>query len=89
MGHTVRSQRMAIDIVLSELQGFAGALRQEDRRLLERLLQEPLKHVGAVSNAGSINIWAMILLSILIEQERRLTALEKKYDRLADRLLPQ
>jgi hypothetical protein len=89
MGHTVASQRAMIDIILNELQQFSKALRKDERILLEKLLAQPLKHAGAVSNATSIDIWAVILLSILIEQEKRLSALELKYDRLADRLLPQ
>lgn len=82
MGHTVASQRQVIDIVLSELNDYSRALRKEERMILERLLNEPLKHVGAISNASSIDVWAMILLSILIEQEKRLHTLEKKIDRL-------
>ena len=89
MGHTVMSQRMAIDIILNELKQFSNALRKEDRILLEKILKEPLGHVGAISNASSINIWALILLSIFIEHERRLTALEKNYERLAHRLLQE
>jgi hypothetical protein len=76
MGHTVTSQRMAIDIILEELKAFGDGMRKEDRMLLEKILNEPLKHVGAMSNASSINIWALILLSVLLEHQRRLKALE-------------
>lgn len=89
MGHTVTSQRQMIDMVLADLKHFGGALRKQDRLALERMLKEPLKHTGAISNAGSIDIWAMLLLSILVEQDKRLSALEAAYDRLVDRRLPQ
>lgn len=88
MGHTVSSQRRMIDVVLAELNKFSAPLRKEERMMLERMLKEPLKHTGAMSNANSIDIWALILLSILLEQEKRLTKLEAKYDRLVDRHLP-
>lgn len=74
MGHTVQSQRMVIDMVLSELAGFSKALRKDERLVLEKLLKEPLKHIGSISNASSVDVWALILLSILIEQEKRLNA---------------
>ncbi|TVM03352.1 MAG: hypothetical protein CV087_05660 [Candidatus Brocadia sp. WS118] len=82
MGHTVASQRQIIDIVLSELHDFSHALRKDERMILEKLLNEPLKHVGAISNASSIDVWAVILLAILIEQEKYLSMLEKKVDRM-------
>lgn len=89
MGHTVNSQRMMIDIILAELKKFSAALRKDERILFEKMLKEPLKHTGAMTNASSIDIWAFILLSILLEQEKRLAALESNHDRLVDRCLPK
>jgi len=80
MGHTVNSQRAVIDIVLSELRDVALALRKEERMILDELLKEPLKHVGAISHASSIDVWAMILLAILIEQEKTLRRMERNLD---------
>lgn len=76
MGHTTASQRQQVDRLLSELKDYARALRPEERVLLERLLREPLKHVGAIANASSFHTWAFLLLSIMIEQERRIAELE-------------
>lgn len=78
MGHTVSSQRMRVDYVLSELKSFGAAMCKEDRRIYQRMLKEPLKHVGAVSYASSLDVWAFVLLSILLEQEKRLQQLEKE-----------
>ncbi|MBP9853777.1 MAG: hypothetical protein KBD53_02785 [Candidatus Omnitrophica bacterium] len=83
MGHTVSSQRAVIDIVLSELKDLPTALRKDERMILEDLLKEPLKHVGAISNVSSIDVWAMILLSIMIEQEKKIRQLEKYIERLS------
>jgi hypothetical protein len=83
MGHTVTSQRMIVDVVLSDLEAFSRALRKDERILLQQILKQPLKHVGAISNASSIDVWAVILLAILLEQEKRIADLETKYERLA------
>jgi len=70
MGHTVWSQRIVCDIILSELKAYGKALRGEDRIIYERLLKEPLKHFGSISYANSIHAWAFLLLSIMIEQKK-------------------
>jgi hypothetical protein len=74
---------MMVDVVLSDLKAFSKALRKDERILLAKLLKEPLKYVGAISNASSIDIWAMMLLAILLEQEKRFGVLEAKYERMA------
>jgi len=78
MGHTVWSQRMTLDVLLAELKKYGKALRPEDREALERLLKQPLRHVGSIAYASSMHLWAFLILSILIEQEKR-------YESLADR----
>ena len=70
MGHTVSSQRITLDILMSELRSYGKALRKEDRELLERLLKKAFKHYGSISYANSIHAWAFLLLSIILEQEK-------------------
>ena len=43
MGHTVASQRIALDTLMEELRSFARALRKEDREVLERMLKRLLR----------------------------------------------
>lgn len=90
MGHTVSSQRMRVDYVLNELKSFGQAMCKEDRRIYERMLKEPLKHVGAISYVSSLDVWAFVLLSILLEQEKRIRKLEEgvTHASLADGCLP-
>ncbi len=78
MGHTLSSQRMIIDILLSELKAYSKALREEDKAVFEEMLKYPLKKVGAISYASSIDVWAFILLSILLEQEKKMVDLRGK-----------
>jgi hypothetical protein len=77
MGHTVWSQRIVSDIVLRELKDFGKALREKDRMILTRLLKEPFKHLGSISYANSLDVWAFLLLSILIEQEKKIETLNR------------
>ncbi len=84
MGHTVTSQRHMIDIVLSELASYGKALRKEDRRVYEDMLKETMEYVGAISYTSSIDVWAMILLSILLQQQKRIKELEQKYEGVVD-----
>ena len=76
MGHTVWSQRIASDIMLAELKSYGRALRKEDREIYERMLKLPLKRYGCISYASSIHVWAFLLLSIILEQEKKIKVLE-------------
>jgi len=78
IGHTVLSQRMMVDIIISELRAYARALREEDRIIYEELLKLPLKKIGAISYASSIDVWAFLLLSIILEQEKKIKELRGK-----------
>jgi hypothetical protein len=77
MGHTVWSQRIAVDVMLGELGCYGKALREEDRLVYEALLKEPLKHIGSITYASSFHVWAFLLLSILLEQEKKIVELRK------------
>jgi hypothetical protein len=81
MGHTVWSQRIVIDLMLAELKNMGRALRKEDQELFERMLERPLQHIGSISYASSMHVWAFLLLSIILEQEKKVRALEHERDR--------
>jgi hypothetical protein len=68
---------MMVDMILAELKDFGKALREEDREVYYNMLKKPLKKIGAISYASSMHVWAFILLSILLEQE-------KKYESMVD-----
>jgi rRNA-processing protein FCF1 len=76
MGHTVASQRIITDTVIGELAGFAKALRQEDQERYLRMIKQPLKHLGEISYTSSAQTWAVMLLCIMLEQEKRIEKLE-------------
>ena len=69
-----------MDMVLQELKAYGKALEHKDRLVYEKLLNQSLKHISKISYASSMHVWAFILLSIIMEQE-------KKYEILVDGLL--
>lgn len=79
MGHTNTSQRMMIDKLLGELQSFGNALDEQDRLILNDLLKKPLKHFGSITYASPLNPEIFILLSIILEQQKRIIEHEKMF----------
>jgi hypothetical protein len=63
---------MNSDIILQELQQFARALPEADRKIFLQLLKEPLKHLGSISYASSFHTWAFLLVCIILEQEKKI-----------------
>ncbi len=63
---------------MRELADYSRALRPEEQEILGRLLDSSKKHVGSITYASSLHTWAFMLLSIIIEQEKRIEELEDK-----------
>lgn len=60
----------------SELRAYGRSLPEGERIVFEQLLKAPFRRVGCISAASSIHLWAFLLLSVMVEQERRLRAVE-------------
>ncbi|MBU0758676.1 MAG: hypothetical protein KKF44_11515 [Nanoarchaeota archaeon] len=78
MGHTVLSQRQVVDGIIRELSDFGKTLRHEEREAFESLLSKIKLHIASISFACSYNTWALVLFSILLEQEKKLTEIEEE-----------
>jgi hypothetical protein len=89
MGHTVWSQRVNLEHIIGELNQYSRSLRPDERKIVQDLLREPFKHVGSISYANSVHAWSFLLLSIIIEQEKRLRVVERKYAGVVDRQLQE
>ena len=70
MGHTVTSQRIVVDTILQELKDYGKSLRQEEQEAFASLLSKVKKHISSISFSCSYNTWALVLFSILLEQEK-------------------
>ncbi len=78
MGKTVESYRIALDAEIHTWNGFAKALRSGDREAFEQMTDACRNHASAGSNATRPEVFESMVMSILLEQQKRLIRLEKE-----------
>jgi hypothetical protein len=78
MGKTVESYRMALEDEIRRWDGFAKALRTEDREAFEELMDACRSLASAGSNATQPVLFEPMVMSILLFQQRKLTKLERQ-----------
>jgi len=78
MGKTVESYRLALDIELHTWNGFAQALRTNDRQAFQQMADACRNHASAGSNSTRPELFEPMIMSILLEQQKRLMRLEKE-----------
>jgi hypothetical protein len=80
VGKTVESYRMALEDEIRRWNGFAKALRTEDREAFETLMDACRSFASAGSNATQPILFEPMVISILLSQQRKLQTLERKVD---------
>ncbi|MGA2680887.1 MAG: hypothetical protein ABSF44_03705 [Candidatus Bathyarchaeia archaeon] len=80
MGKTVESYRMAIEDEIRRWNGFAKALRTEDKEAFEALMDACRNYASAGSNATQPVLFEPMVLSILVSQQKQITRLKKALD---------
>ena len=78
MGKTVESYRMALEGEINWWNGFARALRKEDREAFEELMDSCRNNAVAAGNATNPIIFEPMTMSILLGQQKRLQKLEQE-----------
>lgn len=78
MGKTVESYRLALDTEIQTWNGFFKALRTDDREAFEQMTDACRNHASAGSNATRPEMFEPMVMSILLEQQKRLNRLEKE-----------
>jgi hypothetical protein len=78
MGKTVESYRMALEDEIRRWDGFAKALRSEDREAFEELMDACRSFASAGSNATQPVLFEPMIMSILLFQRKKLAKLEKE-----------
>ena len=78
MGKTVESYRMALEDEIRRWDGFAKALRTEDREAFEELMDACRSYASAGSNATQPVLFEPMMMSILLFQQKKLAKLEKE-----------
>lgn len=76
MGRTVRTASMLIAEESGRWRDFRDALRRRDKEAFDRLAARSRMHFSAISNSGIVDPFEAVVLSILLEMEKRLEALE-------------
>jgi len=86
MGKTVESYRIALDMEIQRWNGFAKALRNDDREAFEQLMDACRNYASAGSNATRPVMFEPMVMSILLYQQKKLIKLEKELDAAKQRL---
>jgi len=80
VGKTVESYRMALEDEIRRWNGFAKALRTEDKEAFEALMDACRLFASAGSNATQPILFEPMVMSILLFQQKKLHRLEKALD---------
>ena len=78
MGKTVESYRLALEDEIQRWNGFARALRVEDKEAFDALMDACRSFASAGSNATQPVLFEPMILSMLVSQQKRIIALEKR-----------
>ncbi len=82
MGKTVPSYRMALETEIARWQGFARALRAEEREAFEALMDACRNTASAGGNATNPVLFEPMVMSIFLSLQMRVTRLEKELNDL-------
>jgi hypothetical protein len=88
VGKTVESYRMAVEDEIRRWNGFAKALRKEDKVAFDILMDACRSYASAASNATQPVLFEPMIMSMLVSQQIRLQKLEKKLDDLQQQKQP-
>ena len=80
MGKTVETYRLAPEDEIRRWNGFAKALRREDREAFQTLMDACRNYASAGSNAVQPLLFEPMVLSMLLSQQLRLQKLQKELD---------
>jgi hypothetical protein len=80
MGKTVESYRMALEDEINRWKGFEKALRIEDKKAFDALMDACRSFASAGSNATQPILFEPMVMSILLFQQVKICRLEKALD---------
>ena len=77
MGKTVESYRLALEDEINRWKGFEKALRIEDKKAFDDLMDACRNYASAGSNATNPILFEPMVMSILLSQQVKISRLEK------------
>lgn len=86
LGRTVPSYRQAIEGEIKEWEGFRKALRAEDQKAFDEMMNACRVHASAGSMATRPFLLEAMLMSILLGQQKALLEIRKELEAIKKRL---
>jgi len=86
MGRTVPSYRQALESEIEKWKGFRKGLRGKDAEAFDRMMNACRMFASAGSMATRPVLLEAMFMSILLHQEKTLTEIREKLDKLEKRL---
>ena len=84
MGRTVPSFRPALEHEIESWKDFKRALRPEEQKVFDRLMNFARIHADAGSLSARPMLSEILFISFAIEQEKKIMMLEKKVEELEE-----
>lgn len=78
MGRTVPTFNMSLDREIAAWKQYRRALRREDQGAFDRLFAHARQHMAEAAAAARPVPFDAVVLSILLEQQKQIAALEKR-----------
>ena len=82
MGRTVPSFRPALEHEIESWKNFKRALRPEEQKIFNKLMNYARIHADAGSMSARPMLSEILFISFAVEQEKRIEILEKKVEEL-------
>ncbi|MHA1803282.1 MAG: hypothetical protein ACTSU4_01980 [Promethearchaeota archaeon] len=82
MGRTVPAFRPALEREIESWKDFKRALRPEDKKIFDKLMNHARIHADAGSLSARTMLSEVLFFSIAIEQEKKIDLLEKRIKEL-------
>ena len=77
MSATIESYRVALEREIKRWDGFARALRRDDREAFEELMNEGRSYISEGSNAEQTTVFEPMAMSIILAHDKRIKQLEE------------
>ncbi len=85
MGRTVTAFRPALEKEIESWKDYRRALRPDEQKIFDKLMNFARIHADAGSMAGRPMLSEVLFLSFAIEHEKRIAALEDRISKLEER----
>jgi len=89
LGKTVPSYRMILEREIQKWQGFLNALRSDDKRTFEEMMNECRCHASAAGAATRPIVSEAMFMSILLSHQKNLKEFKAALERLKSTLQTQ